>query len=85
MIPFDAIVEANDESSIVCNQASVSWPIPPLKSCNNGDKMVLENVSFTVNPGELLTIVGQVGSGKVIISNRISVVSNRILKVRRTF
>ena len=59
--------KSKNEPSIVCNGASVNWLIPtsePFKDSN--DKMVLKNVSFTVEPGELLAIVGQVGSGKVI-------------------
>ncbi len=58
--------ESRNEPSIVCNGASVNWLIPTSESFkDSNDKMVLKNVSFTVEPGELLAIVGQVGSGKV--------------------
>ena len=55
------------EPSIVCKGASVNWLIPTSELFKDSDdKMVLKNVSFTVKPGELLAIVGQVGSGKVV-------------------
>lgn len=33
----------------------------------NGDNLVLSNVSFTINPGEFLYLIGKVGSGKTSI------------------
>ena len=37
-----------------------------------GDNVVLENVSFHINPGETLALMGETGSGKSLIANLIS-------------
>lgn len=35
----------------------------------NGDRPVLENISFTIKPGQVIGITGQVGSGKTTLIN----------------
>lgn len=49
---------------IDCNKATVKWP-----STSTDDKEdegnTLTDVSFTVKPGQLMAVIGQVGSGKV--------------------
>ena len=41
-------------------------------SYDNDDKHALRNVSFTINPGEKVALVGETGSGKTTITNLIS-------------
>jgi ATP-binding cassette subfamily B protein len=36
---------------------------------HNGDRPVLENISFTIKPGQVIGITGQVGSGKTTLIN----------------
>lgn len=42
------------------NQLTVKWPAAGEKEDNT-----LTNISFTIRPGQVFAIVGQVGSGKV--------------------
>ena len=58
-----------DDYAIICNKATVGWQSQlPRKLTMVDDRMLLENVSFTAQAGQVLAIVGQVGSGKVSFS-----------------
>ncbi len=55
-----------DDYAIICNKATVGWQSRlPRQLTMVDDRMLLENVSFTAKAGQVLAIVGQVGSGKV--------------------
>ena len=50
--------------SIKCQEIAVKWPGAP-SVMDEDHEMVLVDISFTVQPGQSLAIVGPVGSGKV--------------------
>ena len=57
--------EVNSKScKIELNNVTVKWPA---HQSNESQQNTLENVSFTANSGQLIIVVGQVGSGKVEI------------------
>lgn len=51
-------------SSIECTKATVKWPSQNIANKQDGAN-TLTDISFTVKPGEITAIIGQVGSGKV--------------------
>ncbi len=48
------------DCKIKCRDITVKWP-----AAGESEGNTLEEVSFTVLPGQVLAVVGQVGSGKV--------------------
>ena len=48
------------ECKIECEHVTVKWP-----AAGESEGNTLTNVSFSVRPGQVLAVVGQVGSGKV--------------------
>jgi len=58
--------EQGGSSSIECTNATVKW-----SSQNTANKQdegsTLTDISFIVKPGEITSIIGQVGSGKVFL------------------
>ncbi len=38
---------------------------------NNGNKSILEDVSFELNPGEILSVIGESGAGKTVLAKTI--------------
>ena len=65
MSPESAVI---DKCFISCNETTIGWQ----SATNNipltqGDEITLEQVSFTVKMGQILAIIGQVGSGKVSV------------------
>ncbi|AGC67330.1 ABC transporter transmembrane region [Thermoclostridium stercorarium subsp. stercorarium DSM 8532] len=77
---LERIFETLDEPILIKN-AEDSYPLPPIKGevefknvvfCYEKDIPVLKNVSFKVNPGETIALVGATGSGKTTIINLLS-------------
>ncbi|MGI5959211.1 MAG: ABC transporter ATP-binding protein [Massiliimalia sp.] len=80
-----AVVSADRINEVLETQASISSPEQPLSAQLKGtvcfenvsftfpgaDKPVLQNISFTSNPGEVTAIIGSTGSGKSTIANLI--------------
>lgn len=63
--------ESIEKCFITCNEATVGWQS---QSSNNlsltpshEDRMLLESVTLNIKMGQVLGIIGQVGSGKVSI------------------
>jgi ATP-binding cassette, subfamily B, multidrug efflux pump len=77
---LERIFETIDELPLVANLPEAG-ELPPIKgrvefrnvdfSYEQGEK-ILSNVSFTVNPGETIALVGPTGAGKTTIVNLIS-------------
>lgn len=77
---LERIFETIDEKPLVANVPKAA-EMPPIKgvvefrnvdfSYEQGEK-ILNNVSFTVNPGETIALVGSTGAGKTTIVNLIS-------------
>jgi len=44
---------------------SAKWPVNSTEIIDNDEDNQISDISFSVGPGKILTIVGQVGSGKV--------------------
>ncbi len=59
--------ESGDKCFITCNETTVGWKSSNNLSTPQNDEITLENVSFTVETGKVLAIIGQVGSGKVSV------------------
>ena len=58
--------EQRGPSSIECTNATVKWPSQ--NTANKQDEgSTLTDISFIVKPGEITAIIGQVGSGKVLL------------------
>jgi len=77
---LERIFETLDEPVIIKN-AEDSYPLPPVKGevefknvvfCYEKDVPILKNISFKVNPGETIALVGATGSGKTTIINLLS-------------
>lgn len=77
---LERIFETLDEPVLIKN-AEGSYPLPPIKGevefrnvvfCYEKDIPVLKNISFKVNPGETIALVGATGSGKTTIINLLS-------------
>jgi len=77
---LERIFETLDEPVVIQNAAD-SYPLPPIKGevefknvvfCYEKDIPVLKNISFKVNPGETIALVGATGSGKTTIINLLS-------------
>lgn len=51
---------------ISCRNVTVKWP-----KASKSDENTLTSVSFTLQHGQCLAIVGQVGSGKVVTAYRL--------------
>jgi len=51
-----------EDCKIDCQNVTVKWPAAAETEDNT-----LTDVSFSVSPGQVLAVVGQVGSGKVIL------------------
>jgi len=49
---------------IDCKNASVKWPSITIDD-KEDEGNTLSDVSFTVKPGQLMAVIGQVGAGKV--------------------
>lgn len=83
----DVSPQLADDFAIICTQATVGWQFqsPSCSSTVKDDGISLENVSFKAQGGQILAIVGQVGSGKVscILKSRIFLKSIRSSKRRR--
>lgn len=54
---------------IVCKKATVKWPstISDDKEPKEDEGNTLTDISFTANPGQITAVIGQVGSGKVLL------------------
>ncbi len=64
--------EASMEGSVTFDDVTFCYT-PPSKACPLEDgNVVLENVSFRVEPGQTVAIVGQTGSGKSTVAKLIS-------------
>lgn len=59
----------NNKCFITCNEITVGWQsaLSNDVSILQNDEVTLEHVSFTVQMGQMLAIIGQVGSGKVSV------------------
>lgn len=77
---LERIFETLDEPVLIKNSEG-SYPLPPIKGevefrnvvfCYEKDIPVLKNISFKVNPGETIALVGATGSGKTTIINLLS-------------
>lgn len=76
----ERIFEVLDTENI--SDTSENTLMPPIRgniefknvtfSYDDDDKHALRNVSFTINPGEKIALVGETGSGKTTITNLIS-------------
>lgn len=88
---LERIFEAMDEPVTIKN-AEGSYPLPPIKGQVEFENVVfgyekdvpiLKNVSFRINPGETIALVGPTGAGKSTIINLLSrfydIQSGRIL------
>lgn len=53
--------------AVELRKVSVKWPVASVDQ----EETTLTDVSLTVHTGQLLTIVGQIGSGKVILTFKI--------------
>ena len=55
------------DSRIDCKKVTVNWPSTTTADNEsvNGNNNTLTDVSFSVKPGKVMAIIGQVGSGKV--------------------
>ena len=52
----------NPSSKIELHKVSVKWPV----ALSENEENTITNASFNIGPGQLLTVLGSVGSGKVI-------------------
>lgn len=77
---LERIFETLDEPVVIKN-AGDSYPLPPINGevefknvvfCYEPGVPVLKNISFKVNPGETVALVGATGSGKTTIINLLS-------------
>lgn len=77
---LERIFETLDEPVIIKNAVD-SYPLPSIKGevefknvvfCYEKDIPILKNISFKVNPGETIALVGATGSGKTTIINLLS-------------
>lgn len=62
--------EPTEQCFITCNKATVGWQSVSsndLPSIPRNDRTLLENVTLNIRMGQVLGIIGQVGSGKVSI------------------
>ena len=65
IVPSGKEVLNNEEFSLEFKNVSFSYP-------GYEDKPILKNISFKINPGEVIAIVGPTGSGKSSISKLVS-------------
>ena len=81
MAASERIFEVLDDNTIIENKTECSNPLPNLKGevefenvtfAYNNDEYVLRNVSFNINPGETVAIVGATGAGKTSIISLIT-------------
>ncbi len=54
---------SSNVTKIEFNNVSVKWPVV----LTENEESTITNASFKVRPGQLLTVVGPIGSGKVLI------------------
>ena len=52
-----------EDCSIIFDRVTVKWP-----AAGEQEDNTLTDISFTVQPGQILAVVGHVGSGKVSFS-----------------
>jgi len=50
---------------IKCKNATAKWPSSASTDGQEENGNTLKNISFVVEPGQLMAIIGHVGSGKV--------------------
>lgn len=53
-----------EDCKIDCQNVTVKWP-----AAAETEENTLTDVSFSVAPGQVLAVVGQVGSGKVMLNS----------------
>lgn len=77
---LERIFETVDEKPLVANIAG-AFEMPTIQGevefrdvdfCYEKDERILNNVNFTVNPGETIALVGPTGAGKTTVVNLIS-------------
>ncbi|HEY9701982.1 MAG TPA: ABC transporter ATP-binding protein, partial [Allocoleopsis sp.] len=54
------------------NVRNLSYIYPALNGEKNQNKPALKNVSFTIKPGEMVAIVGEIGCGKSTLANALT-------------
>ena len=59
--------ESVNKCFITCNKTTVGWESSNNVSTPKNEEITLENVTFTVKTGQVLAIIGPVGSGKVSV------------------
>lgn len=61
--------EENNSEPLILNNVEGKIEVEDLSFAYSSDKMILKNISFTINPGETVAIVGPTGSGKTTFIN----------------
>jgi len=61
--PAQEIRPKSENCSIIFDRVTVKWP-----AAGEQEDNTLTDISFTVQPGQILAVVGHVGSGKVSFS-----------------
>jgi len=58
-------LNVSKESAIEFHQVTAKWPVQKCFDNEKNEQNTLTDVSFQVNAGQLLTVMGSTGSGKV--------------------
>jgi ATP-binding cassette subfamily B protein len=71
ILEHDEFLE-DDKNGIILNDVKGKIEFKNVWFAYEGEKWVLKDVSFTINPGESAALVGKTGSGKTTITNLIN-------------